>query len=66
MFRKILYQVHVLTNGDTIILPLVLHGCDTWSLTLREEYKLHMLKKKVLRNIFGPKKKQKNKMRNVR
>ena len=35
----------------TIILPAVLYGCETWSLTLREERKLENM---VLRRIFGP------------
>jgi len=37
-----------------IILPIVLYGCETWSLTLREECRLWMFKNKVLRRIFGP------------
>ena len=37
-----------------IILTVVLYGCETWSLTLREESKLRMFKNKVLRRIFGP------------
>jgi hypothetical protein len=39
----------------TIILPVVLYGCETWSLTLREEQRLRMFENKVLRSIFGPK-----------
>jgi hypothetical protein len=39
----------------TIILPVVLYGCDTWSLTLREECRLRVFEKRVLRTIFGPK-----------
>jgi hypothetical protein len=39
----------------TIILNVVLYGCETWSLTLREEHKLRVLEKRVLRRIFGPK-----------
>jgi hypothetical protein len=39
----------------TIILPLVLYGCETWSLTLREEHKLRVFENRVLRRIFGPK-----------
>ena len=39
----------------TIILPLVLYGCETWSLTLREECRLRVFKNRVLRMIFGPK-----------
>jgi hypothetical protein len=36
-----------------IILPVVLYGCETWSLTLREEHRLRMFEKRVLRRIFG-------------
>jgi hypothetical protein len=39
----------------TIILPVVLYGCETWSLTLREEYSLRVFENRVLRRIFGPK-----------
>ena len=39
----------------TIILPVVLYGCETWSLSLREECRLMMFEKRVLRRIFGPK-----------
>jgi hypothetical protein len=39
----------------TIILPVVLYGCETWSLTLREEQRLRMLENRMLRRIFGPK-----------
>ena len=39
----------------TIILPVVLYGCETWSLTLREEHRLRVLENKVLREIFGTK-----------
>jgi len=40
----------------TIILPVVLCGCETWSLTLREERRLRVFGSRVLRRIFGPKK----------
>jgi hypothetical protein len=39
----------------TIILPVVLHGCETWSLTLREEHGLRLFENRALRRIFGPK-----------
>jgi hypothetical protein len=39
----------------TIILPVVLYGCDTWSLTLREKHRLRVFENRVLRRIFGPK-----------
>ena len=38
----------------TIILPIVLYGCEAWSLTLREERKLRVFENMVLRRIFGP------------
>jgi hypothetical protein len=37
-----------------VILPVV-YGCETWSLTLREERRLRVLEHRVLRRIFGPK-----------
>jgi hypothetical protein len=37
------------------ILPVVLYGCATWSLTLREEHRLRVFENRVLRRIFGPK-----------
>ena len=39
----------------TIILPIVLYGCETWSLTLREECRLRVFENRVLRRILGPK-----------
>jgi hypothetical protein len=39
---------------NTVILP-VSYGCETWSLTLREEHRLRVLENMVLRRIFGPK-----------
>jgi hypothetical protein len=39
----------------TIILPVVLYGCKTWSLTSREEHRLREFENRVLRRIFGPK-----------
>jgi len=39
----------------TIILPVVLYGCENWSLTLREERRLRVFENRVLRRIFGPK-----------
>jgi hypothetical protein len=35
--------------------PLILYGCDTWSLTLREERRLMVFENRVLRKTFGPK-----------
>jgi hypothetical protein len=39
----------------TLILPVVLYGCETWSLKLREEPRLRVLENSVLRRIFVPK-----------
>jgi hypothetical protein len=38
-----------------IILPVVLYGCETWSLMLREEGRLRIFENRVLRKIFGSK-----------
>jgi hypothetical protein len=38
----------------TIILPAVLYGCETWSLTLREQHRLRVFENRVLKRIFGP------------
>jgi hypothetical protein len=39
----------------TIILPVVLYGCETWSLILREEHRLRAFENRILRKIFGSK-----------
>jgi len=38
----------------TIMLPLVLYGCETWLPTMREEHRLRVFENRVLRRIFGP------------
>ena len=38
-----------------IILPVLLYGCETWSLTLRDERRLRVFENRVLRRVFGPK-----------
>jgi hypothetical protein len=40
----------------TIMLPVVLYGCEAWSVTLREEHRLRVFENRVLRRIFGLKK----------
>ena len=42
----------------TIVLPFVLYGCETWSLTLREERRLRVLENRVLRRVFGLKREE--------
>ena len=50
-----LYESFLLLNMFRMrILPVVLYGCETWSLTLREERKLRAFENTVLRRIFGP------------
>jgi hypothetical protein len=48
--RNVKAKIH-----KTIILPVVLYGCETWSLTLREEHRLRVFENRVLRRIFVPK-----------
>jgi hypothetical protein len=42
----------------TVILPVVLYGYETWSVTLREEHRLKVFENRVLRRIFGPKREE--------
>ena len=58
--RNILSSILLAKNVKTkiyraIILPVVLYGCETWSLTLREESRLKLFENRVLRRIFEPK-----------
>ncbi|KAJ4441034.1 hypothetical protein ANN_10883 [Periplaneta americana] len=39
----------------TVLLPVLLYGCETWTITLREEHRLRVFENKVLRKIFGAK-----------
>jgi hypothetical protein len=39
----------------TLEVPVVLYGCETWSLTLREEHRLRVFENRALRRVFGPK-----------
>jgi len=43
------FEVHIVSS------IVVLYGCETWSLTLREERRLRVFENRVLRRIFGPK-----------
>jgi hypothetical protein len=42
----------------TVTLPVVLYGCETWSLTVREEHRLRVSENRELRRIFGPKREE--------
>ena len=57
VYRLFVYFLNVLSVliYRTIILPVVLYGYETWSLTLREERRLRVFENRVLRRIFGPK-----------
>jgi hypothetical protein len=48
--RNVKVKIH-----KTIILHVILYGCETWSLTLREEHRLRVFENRMLRRIFGPK-----------
>ena len=49
----------------TIILPVVLKGCETWSLTLREESRLRVFENRILRRIFGRKRGENRELRGL-
>jgi hypothetical protein len=51
LFRNIKVKIY-----KTMIFPVVLYGCETWSLTLTEEHRLRVFENRGLRSIFGPKK----------
>jgi len=55
LFSRLLSKNLKIEIYRTIILPVVLYGCEAWSLTLREERKLRLSENMVLRRIFGPK-----------
>jgi len=50
LFKYLKIKIH-----RTIILTIVLYGCETWSLTFREERRLRVFENRVLRKIFRPK-----------
>ena len=52
---RLLSKKLIVKTYKTIILPVVVYGCETWSLTLREEHRLRVFENKVLRKIFGAK-----------
>jgi hypothetical protein len=54
-YLESLYKSYFIQNCN---LPVVLYGCETWSLTLREEHRLRVFENRVLRRIFGPKREE--------
>jgi hypothetical protein len=53
MFSLLLPRNVKVKIQKTIILPVVLYGCEMWSVTLREEHRLKVTENRVLRRIFG-------------
>jgi hypothetical protein len=49
VFKNIKIKIY-----KTITLPVILYGCETWCLTLREERRVRVFEKRVLMRIFGP------------
>jgi hypothetical protein len=52
--RLLSKSVKIRIYKTTLIFPVVLNGCETWSLTFREEHRLRVFESRVLRRIFGP------------
>jgi hypothetical protein len=50
----------------TVILQILLYGCETWSLTLRKEHRLRVFENRVLRKILGPKREEDGSWRKLR
>jgi hypothetical protein len=53
LYKYTYVYIYCLRIYETIILPVVLYGCETWSLTLREEHRLRVFEDMVLRRRFG-------------
>jgi hypothetical protein len=54
--RRLLSKTVKMRIYKTVIFPVLLHVCETWSLTLREEHGSRVFENRVLRRILGPKK----------
>jgi hypothetical protein len=50
---SLLYKNIKIKIYRSILLPVILYGCETWSITLREERRLSVFANRVLRRIFG-------------
>jgi hypothetical protein len=55
LFSRLLSRKLKGKTYKTVILPVVLYGCETWFLTLRAEHRFRVFENRVLRRIFGPK-----------
>jgi hypothetical protein len=58
LFFRLLHKNLKIKMYKTIILPVILYGCETWSVTVREERRLRVCENRVLRRIFGPKREE--------
>jgi hypothetical protein len=57
IYQKIFKNLNLKIKIDrNIIFPVVLYGCETWSLTLSAQGRLRVFENRMLRKIFGPKK----------
>jgi hypothetical protein len=54
-FSSALQELLEIGRYKTVVLPVVLYGCDTFCLTLTEEHRLRVFENRVLRRIFEPK-----------
>ena len=57
-YSSLLFKNIKIKTYRTTVLLVVFYGCEKWSLTIGEEHRLRMLNNKVLRKIFGPKRKK--------
>jgi hypothetical protein len=55
LFSRLLSESIKIGIYKSIILPMVLSGCETWSLPLKEEHRLRVFENRILRRIFRPK-----------
>jgi hypothetical protein len=55
LYSRLLHRNVKVKIYKTIILSVVLYGCETWSLALSEVHRLRVFENRVLRRIFGPK-----------
>jgi hypothetical protein len=58
LFARLISKNLKIKIYNTVVLAVVLYGCETWSLTLREEHTLRIFENRVLRRIFGPKREE--------
>jgi hypothetical protein len=62
---RLLSKILKIKIYKTVILSDVLYGCETWSLTLREEHRLRVFENRELRRIFGPKREEEGSWRKL-